>query len=487
MANDPPLKRKRGWPPGSKSAKSRIGRPPGAQSSKSKMEQKMALVKQRVALLDSASNSSCSDSDKPAVLHCGDTDDEGDDIPLKALKSRRLDSEQKKLSGAPQAHNAQNIITGVTNIAEASDINGQTLSASVHGNCGSAMARAKEVQAKLPENNLSFTKTMLPSHVIRGFWLGMPVAFCNKHLPKQDTGIMLEDENGEDHHTTYLGSRQGLSGGWRGFAIKHDIKVGDVLVFQLVESTKFKVYIIRANEFTATDGAISLLNLEARKKGKLLSKASRVEQSVPADDDNDNNVIFSEAGGLRISDSDMDFGDVASFSDFSIVVDSLVIDCKFQEHLRRTYYELCRSQKAFLHRHLLKQLNLTLVVGAIMETVSIAEGIRACTAERSPSREDLLVWKKTLESVALLGMDVGFLLRRVDDLLGVDAQAQQARDQYREMSAEKARAAEKVKALELALGSVKDALCKIDADMEEVEARVNRSGATLQELATAPW
>lgn len=32
-----------------------------------------------------------------------------------------------------------------------------------------------------------------------------------------------------------------------------------------------QVYIIRANEFTATDGAISLLNLEARKKGKLLS------------------------------------------------------------------------------------------------------------------------------------------------------------------------------------------------------------------------
>jgi len=34
------------------------------------------------------------------------------------LKSRRLDSKQKKLPGAPQAHNAQNIITGVTNIVE---------------------------------------------------------------------------------------------------------------------------------------------------------------------------------------------------------------------------------------------------------------------------------------------------------------------------------------------------------------------------------
>ena len=51
---------------------------------------------------------------------------------------------------------------------------------------------------------------------------------------------MLEDENGEDHHTTYLDYKQGLSAGWRGFAIDHDIKVGDVVVFELVKPTKFK-------------------------------------------------------------------------------------------------------------------------------------------------------------------------------------------------------------------------------------------------------
>jgi capsular polysaccharide biosynthesis protein len=33
-----------------------------------------------------------------------------------------------------------------------------------------------------------------------------------------------------------------------------------------------QVYIIRANEFTTADGAISLLNLEVHKKGKLSSK-----------------------------------------------------------------------------------------------------------------------------------------------------------------------------------------------------------------------
>ena len=38
----------------------------------------------------------------------------------------------------------------------------------------------------------------------------------------------------------YLGAKQGLSAGWRGFAIEHDIKVGDVVIFQLVGSMKFK-------------------------------------------------------------------------------------------------------------------------------------------------------------------------------------------------------------------------------------------------------
>lgn len=69
---------------------------------------------------------------------------------------------------------------------------------------------------------------------------GLPKHFCDKHLPNRDVAIVLEDENGEDHHTTYLGYKQGLSAGWRGFAIDHDIKVGDVVVFELVKSTKFK-------------------------------------------------------------------------------------------------------------------------------------------------------------------------------------------------------------------------------------------------------
>ncbi|WVZ72938.1 hypothetical protein U9M48_021320 [Paspalum notatum var. saurae] len=487
------------------------------------MEQKMALVKQRLSLLDidSASSSSSSQSDmdddsvptgdelaivaahQPLVIHCSDTDDEDDVIPLEVLKANRVGIEQKKPPGAPRAHDSQNIITGITNTAKACDVNGQNISAR---NCGSALTRAKEVQAKLPAEHPSFIKNMLQSHVVRGFWLGLPTDFCNKHLPKQDTVIMLEDENGHDHQTTYLGAKQGLSGGWRGFALKHDIKVGDVVVFHLVRSTKFKVYIVRANEFTTTDGAISLLDLEACKKGKLSTEEGCFDGAKSKDDgakasaldykkvpawSNGSNVAAGEAiDGLRVSDSDVNFGDVTSLSHFNIVVDGLVIDCKFHEQARRTYYELCRSQKAFLHEQLLKQLNLTLVVGVIMETISIAEGIRACKAQAS-SHEDLLIWKKTLESLELLGMNVGFLLKRVSDLLSLPA-AQAARDlsecqKYRELKAERSRAGEKVKALELSLSNVKDTLRKMDSDMEEMESIVKRSNLTLQQLAAAPW
>nr|CAB3471616.1 unnamed protein product [Digitaria exilis] len=446
------------------------------------MEQKMALVKQRLALLDSASSSGGGgegdkDDDFGAMdnelavapaIDCSDTSDEDEVIPLEVVAPKGVESEKRRLPDQKRS-----------------------------SSYGSAMDRAKEVQAKLPAEHPSFAKLMLQSHVVRGFWLGLPTRFCSKHLPKNDTGIVLEDENGQGYQTLYLGAKQGLSAGWRGFALKHNIKVGDVVVFHLVRSTKFKVYIIRANEFTTTDGAVSLLNLEVQKKRKLskecsneakTEKASGVDHKVPAGSD-DNNVLVGETiDGLRISGSDIDFGDVTSFNNFNIVVDSLVIDCKFHDRLRRTYYELCCSQKSFLHKNLLKQLNLTLVVGVIMETISIAEGIRACKTQAS-SRNDLLIWKKTLGSLELLGMNVAFMLKRVNVLLSLPADSRDLSgcQKYKELKSERAHAGEKVKALELMMSNVKGVLQKMDAEMEEMESSVKRGGLTLQQLATAPW
>lgn len=70
---------------------------------------------------------------------------------------------------------------------------------------------------------------------------GLPHHFCKKHLPNRDVMVNLVDESDEVSETKYLALKSGLSGGWRGFAINHELVDGDALVFQLVEPTTFKV------------------------------------------------------------------------------------------------------------------------------------------------------------------------------------------------------------------------------------------------------
>ncbi|XP_033514523.1 B3 domain-containing protein At3g19184-like [Nicotiana tabacum] len=111
-----------------------------------------------------------------------------------------------------------------------------------------AIERAEQLQSEIDADFPSFVKPMLQSHVTGGFWLGLPVHFCNTHLPKRDEFVTLIDENEDEFETKYLALKRGLSGGWRGFAIDHELVDGDALVFQLIESTKFKVYIIRVNQ-----------------------------------------------------------------------------------------------------------------------------------------------------------------------------------------------------------------------------------------------
>lgn len=71
--------------------------------------------------------------------------------------------------------------------------------------------------------------------------------FCKKHLPDKDITITLEDESGKEYQLKYIAYKTGLSAGWRQFSAMHKLLEGDVLVFQLVEPTKFKVYCFNFN------------------------------------------------------------------------------------------------------------------------------------------------------------------------------------------------------------------------------------------------
>jgi hypothetical protein len=73
------------------------------------------------------------------------------------------------------------------------------------------------------------------------FFQGLPSRFCEEHLPKTVYNMTLEDEDGSEYDAVYIGTRSGLSGGWRAFALEHKLDDGDALVFELVEPARFKV------------------------------------------------------------------------------------------------------------------------------------------------------------------------------------------------------------------------------------------------------
>lgn len=110
-----------------------------------------------------------------------------------------------------------------------------------------AIERAEELEQRLGSEFPAFIKPMLQSHVTGGFWLSFPFPFCKSHLPDHDEMFTLVDEDGDEWQAKYLARKNGLSGGWRGFSIDHELVDGDALIFQLIEPTTFKVYIIRVN------------------------------------------------------------------------------------------------------------------------------------------------------------------------------------------------------------------------------------------------
>ena len=117
---------------------------------------------------------------------------------------------------------------------------------------------------------------------------------------------------------------------------------------------------------------------------------------------------------IRLSESAVDFKEVKSIKDFTILVNDLVINSEFSEHLQAKYYDLCCSQKAYLHDHLLHGLNHKLAAGIISETVTIADAIRA--SNLTTCRENFTNWSKTLKAFQELGMNVGFLRARLGKL-----------------------------------------------------------------------
>ncbi|KAL1801893.1 hypothetical protein ACET3Z_030540 [Daucus carota] len=378
------------------------------------------------------------------------------------------------------------------------------------GEKSSPMDRALEIQANLASKFPSFVKNMLPSHVAGGFWLGLPKKFSEMHLPKHDKTVVLVDETELEHETKFLAEKTGLSGGWRGFSIAHKLKEKDVLVFHLIQECKFKVYIVRANALSEIDGAIGLLNLGACVK-KMDSEGLKITVMAPeehfkqyspvhsvqekdmvalrnnVDAAADNYKMDTDNSGsddldcIRFAESVVDFKDVKGFENFSIIVDRLIIDCEIPPDLRVKYYELCCSQKSYLHDELIDGLNLRLVVGVIFEIISIADAIRSSKTRKC---EDLKAWDNSLKAFEILGMKVGFLRARINKLLILSSDLE---DALKRKIVEKAKAEEELEVLEIKRSRVKELIENSDYEIEAMKKKSKNLEAAFLEESQAPW
>ncbi|KAG8641259.1 B3 domain-containing protein Os01g0234100 isoform X3 [Manihot esculenta] len=384
-----------------------------------------------------------------------------------------------------------------------------------------AMIRAEEVQSNLESAFPSFVKSLVRSHVGSCFWMGLPGPFCRAHLPREDTIITLEDECGKGFRMKYIAYKTGLSAGWRQFCVAHQLLEGDVLVFQLIEPCKFKVYIIRANDLTEVDGALGLLTLDPqikqndaeiatvpckstkRKRPRSLplaivqkkqKKSGRSRISVPKtaqlaeQSENDSEEVGSEVlEGFKLSLPAIQFENVKGFENFNILVDGLVLDSELSEDVRRKYYDLCCSQNSFLHENLIKGINFKLIAGIISEIVNIADGIRACNL--TTSRNEFNTWDKTLKASEHFGMNVGFLRARLSQLvsLAFDSEGATNTRRYIEARNEIVHTEDEIRNLEAKLVELKAAHDKFGSDIESLKSKAESYELQFQEEVLAPW
>ncbi|KAL7101345.1 hypothetical protein ACP275_08G048700 [Erythranthe tilingii] len=380
------------------------------------------------------------------------------------------------------------------------------------------MVRAEEVQSSLSNDQPNFLKFLVRSHVGSCFWMGLPVPFCKVYLPSEDTMVVLENENGEEFPVKYIANKTGLSAGWRKFVAGSKLLEGDVLIFQLIGPCKFKVYIIRANDLTEVDGALSLLILDSqtkqndaeasmdaqikkrrhrkslplkivhKKKHNEASFGSHPEKQPEEHSGNDSDEVASEVlECTKFNESSFNFKDVKTFEDFHIVVNGVCIDSELPEQIRRKYYELCSSKNAYLHERLLPGLYTKLACGIIDQTINIADCIKSCTL--TTPRKDFEVWEKSLRSFELLGLNVGFLRARLNHLLNLAFDSEDAFEirRYWEVKNEKSLTEDEIKKLETKIDELKEACEKYDREIEDLKVKAESYEVKFLEEVNAPW
>ncbi|XP_071703107.1 B3 domain-containing protein Os01g0234100-like [Rutidosis leptorrhynchoides] len=350
----------------------------------------------------------------------------------------------------------------------------------------SVLIRAGKVQSSLGTENPSFVKLMTSSHVDAGYWMGFSQWFGKLFLPKIDSDMVLEDENGNIQVLRYNSYKSGLGAGWKKFASDHNLVEGDALVFHLVESYKFKVYIIRANDDSnLVDGALGLLNLEAHQQNNTPSQISihHAEQS------NDSEEFGSEVlEGSRTTIPELSYHDFENFENFRIMVNGVCIDAELSDDVRMDYYKLCFYRKELLHDTVCKNTYHKLVAGMIGETVIIANKIKNC--DFTIPKEEFDAWDNSLKCFALLGMKVEFLRDKILELSRLidESEYRVVFERYAETKNEQKRIEDEIKSMTKRLVELNESFRKLKDVEDGLKEKTRMHQVKFQELLDrAAW
>ncbi|KAL8231320.1 hypothetical protein R6Q57_001098 [Mikania cordata] len=332
--------------------------------------------------------------------------------------------------------------------------------------------------------------------------MGLPLRFCRSFLPKDDSLIVIEDENGEKYDMKFIANRFGFSGGWRKFAIVHKLLEGDVLIFELVESCKFKIYIVRTNDSKEDDDADNVVNLDAQVKHKtpgrkrlslgssslpLTEVRKKYKRSKSLTQPNshpmDRSMVHSQVQEGS-PEPNLSLREVKTFTDFHIMVDNQCIDTELSEEIRMNYYNLCIGKNEILHDGIREGLYHKLVAGMIGETVSIVNMIKNC--KLTTRMEEFDVWDSSLKYFELMGMKVGFLRDRVSTLAKLAFESEDSK-RFVEAKVEQYRNANEIKILEAKLVELYESNRKIDGVVDDLKERAERCETEFQKKVDAPW
>ncbi|XP_026440133.1 B3 domain-containing protein Os01g0234100-like isoform X1 [Papaver somniferum] len=209
-----------------------------------------------------------------------------------------------------------------------------------------------------------------------------------------------------------------------------------------------------------------------------------LSSSKQPEDQSNRKVIDTEVlEGTKLSDSSVEIQDVTDFESFTITVNGLIIDPKMSENYRSKYYELCRSQKTYLHKNLMQGVNSKLVAGIICETVDIADAIRA--SELGTPKDDFKAWRKSLIGFKHLGMNADVLLSRIDILLKLVMDTEDSFDKNETM-VRRNRVKREIAALDMKILELRNESVRLEREVKALQVNEEKHEA-FYSVVRSPW